>query len=74
VRLEAIRELLDAGLELDLFEQEFGQVDGTFAHAVERVVASVIESTGYHLCGVTSTGELVPPAAVHPYPFAKSTQ
>jgi hypothetical protein len=46
-RSAAIRPLLDAGLSYDDFAPESGQVDGTLAHAIERVVLMVAESCGY---------------------------
>ena len=41
VRLEALRTLLDAHLQLHEFEPERGQTDGTLAHAIERIIARV---------------------------------
>ena len=41
-RLEALRPLLDAHLDEWEFEAEQGQVDGTFAHALERMFLSLI--------------------------------
>jgi lipopolysaccharide biosynthesis protein len=39
VRLDALRPLLDAHFDAGEFEPEAAQVDGTFAHAIERVFA-----------------------------------
>lgn len=39
LRLDAIRPLLDAHLDEWEFESETGQIDGTMAHAIERVLA-----------------------------------
>lgn len=48
-RLEALRPLLDAHLSEDEFEDESGQVDGTFAHAIERIIVPVVEAAGYQI-------------------------
>jgi len=46
VRLSALRPLLDAHLYRSLFEHEAGQVDGTQAHAIERIVSLVVRHAG----------------------------
>lgn len=46
-RLEALRPLLDAHLYASLFEEEAGQVDGTLAHAVERVFSLAAGAAGF---------------------------
>jgi hypothetical protein len=46
-RSAAVRPLLDIGLSFDDFPDETGQVDGTLAHAIERIVLMSIESIGY---------------------------
>lgn len=46
VRLSALRPLLDAHLLPSLFEPEAGQVDGTQAHAIERIVGLVVRHSG----------------------------
>jgi lipopolysaccharide biosynthesis protein len=73
LRLTAIRDLLDADIEIDQFEKESGQIDGTLAHAVERVIASVVQNAGFNLLGAGVAGDLAAPAAVHSYPFATRT-
>ncbi|PJK11582.1 hypothetical protein CO608_03440 [Lysobacteraceae bacterium NML08-0793] len=47
LRLEALRPLLDAHLDEAEFEPEAGQVDGTLAHAIERIVLKTIHAAGY---------------------------
>jgi len=69
-RTEALRPLLDARLDDWLFETERGQVDGTFAHAVERVMSLATRHAGYALRGAAEAcGDRAPTAT--PYRFAK---
>jgi len=49
VRLSALRPLLDAHLPPGAFEDEQGQIDGTLAHAVERVLGAVCEDAGFRV-------------------------
>ncbi|MET3928987.1 lipopolysaccharide biosynthesis protein [Lysobacter sp. OAE881] len=70
-RLEALRPVLDAHLDDWEFEAEAGQVDGTFAHAIERVFALAARDAGYGVRTAASVcGEPEPPAS-QPYPFAR---
>ena len=46
-RSAAIRPLLDAGLTYADFPDENGQVDGTIAHAIERIVLMAAETRGF---------------------------
>jgi lipopolysaccharide biosynthesis protein len=68
-RLAALRPLLDAHLDEWEFEPEAGQVDGTFAHAIERVFLLAARHAGFvtreaaDLCGE-------PRPAAAPYPYA----
>ncbi len=55
VRLKALRPALDALWTADEFEQEHGQIDGTLAHAMERMVNTWVQYAGYH---TRSMGEL----------------
>lgn len=70
LRLSAIRSLLDAGIGLWEFEDESGQVDGTLAHAVERVFSLAAVRDGFN---VSDTGTLqgVPAQNTGPYPYAR---
>lgn len=45
VRLEALRPLLDTPLRPSEFEPELGQLDGTLAHAIERIFALAVLNT-----------------------------
>ena len=69
VRLEGLRPLLDAHLDEWEFEAEAGQVDGTFAHAVERVFALSVRDHGLQVKdGATVCGE--PPVETATYRYA----
>lgn len=48
VRTDAIRPLFDRHFALEDFPEEAGQIDGTLAHVLERAIAFVSESRGYH--------------------------
>jgi lipopolysaccharide biosynthesis protein len=60
-RLDALRPLLDAHFGVWEFEEENGQIDGTGAHAIERLFGFTAESTGYCMfdaatvCGTSPT-------------------
>jgi lipopolysaccharide biosynthesis protein len=49
-RRAALEPLIAAGLSPDDFEPEMGQIDGAFAHAVERAFGAVVEATAFR-CG-----------------------
>ena len=52
-RTEALRPLLDLNLRSAQFPAESGQVDGTLAHAIERMIGVVCTARGYHLLPVS---------------------
>ena len=68
VRLEALRPLLDAHLDPQLFESERGQVDGTCAHAVERLFGLCVDAAGFRWRPPPGPAESpIPPTAALPY-------
>lgn len=71
VRLEALRPLLDAHLDEWEFEAEQGQIDGTFAHAIERVFASCARDAGYAIASAASVCGEPEPDPSRPYPYAR---
>ncbi len=46
-RVEAMRPLLDYPWQFDEFPEESGQTDGTLAHCIERMLAVIVQKTGY---------------------------
>lgn len=68
-RLEALVPLIDAPLSEADFDPEKGQVDGTLAHAVERVVILAASHGGY--ATRTSAALVGEPEPSGPYAYAK---
>ena len=67
-RLDALGPLLDAHLGEWEFEPESGQVDGTFAHAIERVFALSAAARNMRVVEAASAcGEPEPPRQRYPY-------
>lgn len=46
-RTDAIKPLLEAGYQFADFDAEVGQIDGTLAHAIERLFVQVADRRGY---------------------------
>jgi lipopolysaccharide biosynthesis protein len=67
-RLDALAPLIDAHLGEWEFEPESNQVDGTFAHAIERVFALSAVARGLRVTTVASVcGEHAPSRGHYPY-------
>lgn len=65
-RLESLRLLLDAPFFDSDFEDEAGQVDGTLAHAIERVFGTCAIDSGFRVESAASVcGEPEPPASTY---------
>ncbi|UGB44984.1 glycoside hydrolase family 99-like domain-containing protein [Frateuria edaphi] len=67
-RLEALRPLLDAHLGEWEFEAEAGQLDGMFAHAIERIVMLVVRHAGFR--ATEAAGLLGLASSQRPFPYA----
>ena len=68
-RLTALAPLLDAPLSEAEFAPEAGQVDGTMAHAVERVISLTAEHSGFRM--VTAGALMGAPEPPGPYAYAQ---
>lgn len=55
-RLAALSPLLDAHFDEDEFEAETGQIDGTLAHAIERVIGICVTAQGFHAATMSPNG------------------
>ena len=69
-RPAALRLLLDAHLGVTDFDAEAGQVDGTLAHAIERVFSLAATAAGFRTTGVPALLGLTETAPT-PYPYAR---
>lgn len=69
-RLPALRPILEAPLIASDFEDEGAQIDGTMAHAIERLFGAAVADTGYEF---KTPGELAGTGAPRgdPYPYAR---
>ena len=56
VRFEALESILDANFNANDFEREKGRIDGTMAHALERVICVVPELDGKSVYEVSDKG------------------
>lgn len=70
LRPVALRPLLDAHLGVEEFEAEAGQLDGTLAHAVERVLTLAADAGGFRTVDVTALLGLAETRS-RPYPYAQ---
>ncbi|TAL85009.1 MAG: hypothetical protein EPN74_09385 [Rhodanobacter sp.] len=67
VRPCALRTLLDAGIDDNAFEPETGQVDGTLAHAVERLIELTAHAAGQKILSAARVCGLDESAQTYPY-------
>jgi lipopolysaccharide biosynthesis protein len=67
-RLSAFRPLLDAHLQPSFFDNEAGQIDGTLAHAIERVFTHSCKGVGLRVISTAEIGDSHSQAgSVYPY-------
>ena len=71
-RSAALKPLLDLDLDFEDFSQEAGQVDGTPAHAIERIILHVAEHAGYEWLKVARADLYPLPRTVLAVPGAAS--
>lgn len=71
-RTAALRPVLDAHLRPSEFEREQGQIDGTLAHALERVFGAAAVAAGYRVAESGSLdGPVAPTSGQAPYRYAR---
>ncbi|HEV2678983.1 MAG TPA: glycoside hydrolase family 99-like domain-containing protein [Rhodanobacter sp.] len=70
LRPAALRLLLDAHLEVAEFEAEAGQLDGTLAHAIERMFSLAAAASGFSTASAANVAGL-PETAPGAYPYAQ---
>jgi lipopolysaccharide biosynthesis protein len=70
LRPAALRVLLDAHLDIADFESESGQLDGTLAHAIERVFSLAALADGYRMASAADVAGL-PASTAGTYPYAR---
>ncbi|MFQ1790737.1 glycoside hydrolase family 99-like domain-containing protein [Aeromonas veronii] len=58
-RVDALKPLMSLGLTDDDFDIEAGQVDGTIAHAIERIISVSAHVVSFSLSSSSSTSSLV---------------
>ena len=70
VRLRSLAPMFECSLADADFESENGQMDGTLAHAIERLLGSVTTSQGYRLATAAEVSDIAHSDAGD-YPFAR---
>jgi lipopolysaccharide biosynthesis protein len=71
VRLAALRPLLDAHLGIWEFEDNTGQIDGTLARAVERMLTAVANAAGYTSRDIASLCSVPGSTPAQPQSYAR---
>ena len=74
-RAKAIAPLLSAGLTIDDFPEEAGQIDGTLAHTIEKMLVPLVLSQGFTFCEInTSRKEMSFSFGSWPYCFSTASK
>ncbi|QCU72794.1 hypothetical protein E5843_03630 [Luteimonas yindakuii] len=73
-RLASLRPLFDAHLHVDEFEDETGQLDGTLAHAIERIFVLVTKAAGFRVATAAECVGLPPHSDDAAYRFARRSR
>lgn len=63
IRLDALRPILDANLAEWEFEQEAGQIDGTAAHALERMFCMSARAAGFRIASAADLAGIAEPSS-----------
>ncbi|MEE7546177.1 hypothetical protein HF319_03185 [Xanthomonas sp. Kuri4-1] len=71
VRLAALRPLLDAHLAPSEFEPEGGQIDGTLAHGLERLLGTVVRQAGFEVADAAQASGNPADPEPGPYRYAR---
>lgn len=56
-RPSVLRKLWDLNLDYSDFETESGQIDGTLAHSIERILCFLAEDAGHHFCALKNDAQ-----------------
>lgn len=70
-RPSALRKLWDLNLDYEDFEEEAGQIDGTLAHSIERILCYLAEDAGLKFCAVSNPNAADKPVAIRSADFTK---
>ena len=70
IRIDALQPMFDAHLAPTDFEEESGQIDGTLAHACERVITLSAQFAGFKVLPVSAVSGTTASHTTRKYPYA----